>query len=113
MRDTTLPIALIALGAAWLAYELGWLPESRAIDAVILIVVGAGVMATEGLTRSSVVTGPILIFAGLAWLAVQQRLVAWHLVWPLGAILLGILLFIARLPGIPERRSAKRKSRDS
>jgi hypothetical protein len=113
MRNTVLPIVLIAFGAAWLARELGWFREIHVVVAVTFIVLGLAILAGEGINRSSVVSGPFLVYVGAAWLIHDQGYVSSQIIWPVGIIVLGILLFIARLPAIPDGpRRARRRNRD-
>ncbi len=112
MRNTVLPIALIVFGLAWLAREMGWFHEVHMIVALAIIVLGAAILATEGINRSSVVSGPILVYVGAAWLAYDQGYVSSQVVWPVGVIVLGILLFIARLPAMPDPQQSTRRRRD-
>jgi len=112
MRNTVLPIALIVFGLAWLAREMGWFHEVHMIVALAFIVLGAAILVTEGINRSSVVSGPILIYVGAAWLAYDQGYVSSQVVWPVGVIVLGILLFIARLPAMPDPEPGARRRRD-
>jgi hypothetical protein len=113
MRNTVLPIALIVFGAAWLAREMGWFHELHMVVAVAFIVLGIAILVSEGINRSSVVSGPFLVYVGVAWLAHDRGYVSIQVIWPVGIIVLGILLFIARLPAIPDaRRSTPRRERD-
>lgn len=104
MREATLPILLMVFGAAWLAHELGWLPDWKMIGAILLIGAGVAVLASEGITKSSVVSGPMLIFGGAVWLARQHDLLEWNLILPIGLIAFGLCLFVARLAAVPRYR---------
>jgi membrane-bound ClpP family serine protease len=107
MRNTAAPIILIAVGFVWLAHELGWFLQWRAAAAIILVVVGIAMLVTEGITKSSVVSGPMLMYCGVAWYLYLQGMLTWHLVWPIGMIVLGATLFVSHLPAIPAYRPAK------
>lgn len=113
MKNSLLPIALIVFGLAWLARETGWFSQIHMALALVLIVLGAAIVLTEGINRSSLVTGPILIYAGCAWFAYDQGYAARQILWPVGVVVLGILLFISRLPNVPDappRRSRRDRS---
>jgi len=112
MRNTAFPIILIVFGAAWLLRELGWFTHLHAVIPVILIVIGFVILLTEGINRSSIIAGPMLVFIGAAWLLNQQGMVASNLIWPIGVVIFGVLLFLARLPSIPNSRR-RNKSRNS
>lgn len=111
MRHTIFPIALIAIGAALLAEEMGWLPLIHSVWPVVIIVIGCAVLVSEGINRSSIVGGPLLIYIGAAWIAHDEGVTTWGVLQALGLIVLGVSLFIGHLPGIPEGRH--RRSRRS
>jgi hypothetical protein len=113
MRNTVLPIALIVFGAAWLAREMGWFREIHMLVALGFIALGVGILVSEGVNRSSIVTGPILAYVGAAWIAHDQGIVSAQIIWPVGVILLGVLMFVARMPGLPDgTRRVRRARRD-
>ncbi len=104
MRNLSLPIILILGGMAWLAHNMGYLPDLRSLGALILVIAGVAVLALEGITRNSVISGPMLIAGGLAWMAREKDLVDWRILAPALVIVLGICILISRLPGIPNSR---------
>jgi len=106
MRKMTLPIVLIVVGAVWLMHVLGLLPDVRAVGGFALIVAGIAVLVSEGITKSSVVTGPVLVFWGTAWLAHEQMDMPLRYIAPVFLIVLGLCLAAARLPGVPHSRPA-------
>ncbi|MGA2550247.1 MAG: hypothetical protein ABSF50_08860 [Burkholderiaceae bacterium] len=113
MKNAVFPVILILFGAAWLARELGWFHQIHLVLAVGLIVLGIAILLGEGINRSTVVTGPFLIYVGAAWLIHDQALVPDQVLWPVGVIVLGVLLFVARLPSIPQTRpGTRRRDRD-
>ncbi len=57
MRDAALPVTLIVVGAIWLVWYLGWLPDKDWVIGLGFIAGGVAVLAIEGFTRTSVVTG--------------------------------------------------------
>jgi len=104
MRNASLPITLIVLGAAGLIWYFGWLPDVESLTALGFVVGGVLVLAMDRVTKSSIVLGPALIAVGLGiWLHDAYR-VRWSLLVPLFLILLGALMLVARDPRIPERR---------
>ncbi|KAF0814343.1 hypothetical protein IGB42_01244 [Andreprevotia sp. IGB-42] len=108
MRDTLFPIALIVVGAGWLVSELHLLPEANWIVIFGLIAAGLGVLAVEGINRSSIVTGPLLIAGGVLTFVHERTGAGWSVLIPVLLMLWGLLLLVARLPAIPERSRAKR-----
>ena len=111
MKNAAFPVILIVLGAAWLVQELGWIPDWHIVGAIGLVLAGIVVLVAEGPTKASVVSGPMLIFAGAAWFARDHRLIGWNVIGPLALIVLGICLFVSRLPAVPHARgrAAKRE----
>ena len=114
MRNVALPLLLILFGAMWLAHVLGLIPDLRAIGGMALVVAGIAVLAIEGINKRSVVTGPVLMFCGAAWLGLQHGYLTRDLVAPLFLIVVGACLFVARLPGVPSssRRSRREEVRE-
>lgn len=83
---------------------MGWLVDWRMLGAAALALAGVLVFALEGLTRSSVVNGPMLIFGGAGWYAYQERIFNWNLILPAGLIVLGLCLVVSRVSNLPNRR---------
>jgi hypothetical protein len=105
MRDASLPITLIVVGAIGVVWYFGWFPNVQSITALALGGAGVLILATDRLTKSSIVLGPMLIAVGGAiWVHDTYRLHWWLLVSIL-LIVLGVLMLIARSPRIPERRA--------
>jgi hypothetical protein len=104
MRNAGLPITLIVVGSAWLLWYFRLFPDIDWIIAAGLVLGGIVILYMDGLTKSSIVSGPILIATGIAW-ALHDR---WHVTWlvlmPMLLVLLGVLMLIARRANIPERR---------
>jgi hypothetical protein len=108
MRKMTLPIVLIVVGALWLTHALGFIPDLRSVGGLALVFAGIAVLVSEGINKASVVTGPMLIFCGAAWYAVEQGLVARVVVAPSFLIVLGLCLLASRLPSV--RAASDRRS---
>jgi hypothetical protein len=105
MRNAALPITLIVVGAIGVVWYFGWFPNVESITALALAGAGVLVLATDRVTKSSIVLGPMLMAVGGAiWLHDAYRLRWWLLVSVL-LIVLGILMLVARDPRIPERRA--------
>jgi hypothetical protein len=109
MRNASLPVALIVVGAAWLLWYYRLFPDIDWIIALGLAGGGVAIMVLDGITKSSVVAGPFLIGAGAAWLLHDRLGASWLVLAPCLLILLGVLMLISRLPRIPER-SARRNA---
>ncbi|MFN3630325.1 MAG: hypothetical protein ACK4XK_09800, partial [Casimicrobiaceae bacterium] len=67
LRDATIPITLIIGGLLLLAWNLGWLPERDALIAAAFVAGGGVIFLLDGLTRKSVVAGPLLMAIGVGW----------------------------------------------
>jgi len=107
MRNASLPITLIVLGAIGVVFYFGWMPDIESLTALGFIAGGVLVLVMDRITKSSIVLGPALIAVGLGiWLHDTYRL-RWGLLVPLFLILLGGLMLVARDPRIPERRPDK------
>jgi apolipoprotein N-acyltransferase len=109
VRHTTFPIALIALGAVLLAEAMDWIPPLQSIWPIALILVGGAILISEGINRSSIVAGSMLIYIGIAWIVHEQHLASHRILVAIGLIVLGLALFVGRLPGVPSGRRPRRE----
>jgi hypothetical protein len=107
MRNASLPVALIVVGVAWLLWYYRLFPDIDWIIALGLAGAGLAILVLDGISKSSVVSGPFLIAAGIAWLLHDRFRASWFVLLPSLLIVLGVLMLVARLPQIPER-SARR-----
>lgn len=101
MKDAGLPVTLIVIGLGWLAWHYGWLPDTDWVVAGGLVLAGVAVLAFDGLTKSSVVAGPLLIGVGIAWALHAEYRVHWSVLIACLLVLLGALLLAARHPRLP------------
>jgi CHASE2 domain-containing sensor protein len=104
MRDAGLPITLIVIGSAWLLWYFRLFPDIDWIIAVGLVLGGIAVLYLDGMTKNSIVAGPILIATGIAWALHDRWRVTWFVLMPMLLVLLGVLMLIARRANIPEQR---------
>jgi hypothetical protein len=109
MKDASLPITLIVVGAAWLLWYFRLFPDIDWIIAGGLAAGGIAILVLDRITKTSVVTGPFLIAAGIAWVLHDRWRVSWFALVPALLILLGVLMLVARHPSIPDtsRRSGR------
>jgi|KBSMisStandDraft_5_1062788.scaffolds.fasta_scaffold214008_2 drug/metabolite transporter (DMT)-like permease len=107
MKDASLPITLIIVGLVWLAWHFRFFPDVDWLIAIGFMVAGVAVLAFDGINRNSIVTGPMLIAVGGAWLLHDQYRVSWSVLIPTLLILVGVLMLVARSAGIPDRRGSK------
>src|SRR3569833_2421014 len=110
MKDATFPVLLIVLGAAWLLSSLHWLPEVHWIWILGLAGAGLAILMLDGITKSSIVAGPLLILAGALSFFHQYYLLGWRFMIPIMLIAIGLFMLIARSPSIHESRRLKRRS---
>lgn len=109
MKDAALPVILIVLGATWLLHSLDWLPDIHWLWVIGLAGAGVAILLLDGITKSSVVGGPLLILAGLLSFLRQYYALGWSIVIPVMLIAAGMLMLIARSPAIPESRNFHRR----
>ena len=105
MRDASLPVTLIVVGLGWLLWEFRLFPDVDWIIGLGFIIGGIAVMVLDGVNKNSIVIGPFLIAAGIAWLAHDRYGIHWRFIIPAMLVLLGGLMLAARSPKVPERRS--------
>src|SRR5437764_15277938 len=95
MKDASLPITLIVVGAIGLIWYFRWFPD---IDWIIALGFAAGgiiVLAIDGINKNSIVTGPFLIVIGIAWLLRDQYRVSWSLIIRTRLVVLGVVILVA------------------
>ena len=101
MRDATLPVVLIAGGLVLLAWNYGWLPNWNALVALALAVAGALIMVLDGITKKSLVAGPVLMAMGLGWYGYFDLGWRSRLIIPLLMIFAGLMMLIGRFAPVP------------
>ncbi|MEO8137219.1 MAG: hypothetical protein ABI831_24965 [Betaproteobacteria bacterium] len=99
-----LPVTLIAGGLIWLLFNLEWIPSFDWVITLVLAGAGVAILALEGITKKSVIGGPLLIALGVIWLLHFHFGVRWRFLAPGLAIVAGLLMLLARMPAIPEAR---------
>jgi hypothetical protein len=111
MRQATLPITLIVLGVSWLVWYYGLFPDTDWLIAAGLIASGVSVLIFDGITKSAVVIGPLMMACGGAWLLHDRNHLPWAVLLPVLLICLGVFMLVSRLEAIPEQR--KNRSADA
>ncbi len=109
MKDAALPVILIMLGLAWLLNSLDWLPDVHWLWVIGLAGAGIAILVLDGITKSSVVAGPLLIVAAILSFLRQHYALGWHFIIPVMLIASGTLMLVARSPAIPESRKLRRR----
>ena len=105
MRNSIVPVTLIAAGAVWLLYSLDWVPRFDWVVTLVLIGAGLGILLLEGITKKSVIGGPLLIALGVTWFLHFHYWIQWRYLAPAVLIVAGTLMLIARMAIIPETRN--------
>ncbi len=101
MRNTTLPVILIAGGLALLGWNYGWIPNWNTLVAVALVSAGVAILLLDGLTKQSIVAGPVLIAMGIGWYGFFDLGWRARLIVPLLMIFAGFMLLAARFALLP------------
>ncbi|WP_199102782.1 hypothetical protein [Aquitalea sp. ASV11] len=111
-KSAALPIALICLGAVWFLKSTALLPSTSTLLALLLIIAGVLLGLLDGLNKSTLVSCPLLIYAGAAiYLRDNMGLHLSHLL-SLGMVLAGLLMLLSRSDRIPERNARWRSLPD-
>lgn len=113
MKDATFPIVMIVLGAVWLLSNLNWLPEVHWLWILGLAGAGIAILLLDGVTKSSIVAGPLLILAGVMSFLHHYYYVGWRFIIPVMLIAAGMMMLIARSGSIPVSRNLGRRHQRS
>ncbi|QEL56180.1 hypothetical protein [Chromobacterium paludis] len=108
-RGAALPIALICIGGVWLLKSAAWLPNTPTLLALLLFAAGVLLFAVDGFNKSTLVSSPLLAYAGASIYAMDQLNLAASHFMAFGMVLAGVLLLIARSDRVPERREPPRR----
>ncbi|WP_043648986.1 hypothetical protein [Chitinilyticum litopenaei] len=105
MRGAFFPVLLIVVGAGWLLNELNIMPEVSWIVIFGLAISGIAVLAIDGVNKSSIVLGPMLMAGALLTFLRQYYGLGFNLQFPALLMLLGLLLLLRRSDAIPPARA--------
>ncbi|MGN6389364.1 MAG: hypothetical protein ACTHL1_07620 [Burkholderiaceae bacterium] len=108
MKDAAFPVLLIMLGLAWLLKSLDWLPDVHWLWILGLAGTGVAILLLDGITKSSIVSGPLLILAGFMAFFYQYYHLGWRFIIPIMLICAGALMLVARSPLVPATRARQR-----
>lgn len=107
MRNTAFPAVLIVIGSLWLLAATDLLPTTSALVSIGLVVVGVMQLLLDGLNKSTVVAAPMWMLSGGLFYSIAQRSITLSVAGAIAMIVLGLLLLLARLPAIPDRRQSQ------
>ncbi|WP_199053090.1 hypothetical protein [Aquitalea sp. ASV15] len=112
-KSAALPIALICLGSVWFLKSTALLPNTSTLLSLILAAAGCLLLIIDGFNKSTLVSSPLLIYAGAAiYLRDNLGLQFSHLL-SLGMVVMGLLMLLARSDRIPERSRGWRALQDN
>lgn len=109
MKSVAWPIVLITLGSLWFLKSTALLPDTPILLALLLSLAGVGIFLIDGLNKTSLVSGSMLIYAGAAVYFLEIRGLRFSHVVSLGMVLFGVLLLLAQSARIPERSLRRHK----
>ena len=104
----SLPLFLILFGAIWFLKSTDILPATSTLMAVVGIIV----MVFDGINKQSVVSGPMLIYAGAAVYLHTQYWVGFSPLVALGMMVLGCMLLLSRSSIVPYKQNKQVKTDD-
>ncbi|MBM5570645.1 MULTISPECIES: hypothetical protein [Deefgea] len=96
MRGIVFPVVLIVIGAGWLLNEMNYFPSVSWIIILGLFVAGIAVLAVDGINKSTIVLGPMLIAGAVTTFLRQQFGLGLSVQLPVLLILCGCLMLLAR-----------------
>ncbi|MBC7499812.1 MAG: hypothetical protein H7315_04860 [Herminiimonas sp.] len=105
-----MPILLIAIGGAWLLHSLNWMPDVQWLWIIGLAGSGLAILILDGITKSSLLAGPLLILAGFLSFFRQYHGLGWRFIVPAMLVSAGMLMLVARTDAVPESRRFNRRA---
>jgi len=97
-----IPVLIIVVGLGWLLTALGYAPDINWLWTLGLGVIGILTFVRNGLDKVSVVVGPTFLVASVLSVLRQTGNLTLNVEVPVLVIGVGILMLVARLPGIPQ-----------
>jgi len=101
MNKVAVPILIIATGSGWLLSTNGVLGMNNWAW-VLLIGVGGILSLCNGLTKLSIVVGPLLLITSVLVVMLETGRLEIVTMVPVVVITLGVLMFIANLSNLPD-----------
>ena len=97
----------IVIGGLWFLRSMHLIPETNTIFSIAFIAVGIAIFCLEGFNKSSVVSAPMFIYCGIAIFVCTELYFRKSAAIGLGIFLLGVMMLIAGMDMIPERKNKK------
>lgn len=94
-------ILVIAIGIGWLLNTLDILPTIDWLWTIAIAIIGTLSIVFGGVNKLSMVVGPFLIFASVCSILRQTKILPLDVEIPLLILVLGCLLFVARILNLP------------
>jgi hypothetical protein len=112
MKYSAFPLILIIIGSVWFLNSNGWMPSTPVVLAILLMIAGISVWLMDGMVKSSIVNGTMLIYSGGAVYASYEYGIGGSHLISLGFVLAGILMLLARHDSIPEKKQHTYEKKD-
>src|SRR3546814_9680758 len=105
MNSAAMPIFLVVVGLVWLLDSLDWMPAVQWVWIGGLAIAGIAILVLDKITKSSIVAGPLLLLASAFSYTRYYHDLGWRFIIPGMLVAAGVLMLVARLPSIPDRKS--------
>lgn len=101
MKKAFLPIIIIVTGIGWLLSSKNVMPG---VDwAWVLCMASIGILVlTNGLTKFTIVVGPMLLISSVLVVMLQTKRISVDLFFPVLVISFGVLMLISRVSSLPD-----------
>ena len=106
------PLLLIIVGGLWFLNSMDWFPATASIVAALFFIAGCLILLLDGINKQSVVSGPMLIYAGAAVYLHTQYWVGFSPLVALGMMVLGCMLLLSRSSIVPYKQNKQVKTDD-
>jgi hypothetical protein len=101
VKSIAISLIVIALGTAWLLNTMHIISGVNWIWTLGLALAGLLILATNGINKLTIVTGPLLIIASIFSVLRQTNHIELDHEVPILVILMGVLMLIAQIAPVP------------
>lgn len=102
--SVTTPLIIIIIGIIWFLNSAGLLPATNTMIAAGLVIAGFCILMFDGVNKSSIFSGPLLVYAGAAVYVKSHYAVPLSPILALGLVFLGLLMLLSRMDAVPSKR---------